>query len=81
MSSATQTALQDRRSPTNILNAVARRNYAKLNKARKTMWLPGNSISETSVLGSGLDARARSWPTELVSSSRRFKSSVDFSAC
>src|SRR5882762_5721920 len=30
---------------------------AKLNKTRKTMWLPGNSISGGSVLGSGLAAR------------------------
>jgi hypothetical protein len=51
---------------------------AKLNKTRKTMWLPGNSISGTSVLGLDLDARTRSSPTELVSSSRRFKSRVDF---
>jgi hypothetical protein len=36
---------------------------AKVNKTRKMMWLPGNSISETSVLGLGLDARTRSSPT------------------
>ena len=51
---------------------------AKPNKTRKTMWLPGNPISGSSVLGSGVDARTRNSPTELVSSSCRSKSSGIF---